>query len=256
MKPLSLLFSLGILVASAPAGLAEDANQISDSQQKWIKVYQKQENIPEPAEMLLNSDPEPDLEEGFVSLTNGKDLEGWTPRGGRCEFEVQDGVIVGTCVKGSPSTYLSTDRADYGDFIFTAELKHEVDGNTGFMFRAAAKPGKKEGQETVFGPQCEVEAYSKERYWSGGIYGQSAGGWIYPLWLEAHQKTRDAIKPQGEWNRITIHAQGDTIKTWLNGVPAAHWKTTEYEKGFFGLQIHSGKEGTIHFRNLQVKELD
>lgn len=230
-------------------------NRISDSQQKWIKTYQKQANIPQPGDMLINEDAEPSLNEGFTELFNGKDLTGWAPKGGTCTFEVKDGVIVGTTVKGSPSTYLSTNKADYGDFVFTAELKHEVDGNTGFMFRAAAKPGKKEGQETVFGPQCEVEAYSKQRFWTGGIYGQSAGGWIYPMWLDAHAETRKAIKPQGEWNRITIQAKGDTIKTWLNGIPAAHWKTSEYEKGFFSLQIHSGKEGTIHFRNIKVKEL-
>ena len=249
------LVTLTLLFASCLTTLAQEPNRISDSQQKWIKVYQKQANIPQPEKMLINTDPEPNLTEGFTPLCNGKDLSGWTPRGGKCKFEVKDGVIIGTCVKGSPSTYLSTDRSDFKDFVFTAEVMHEVDGNTGIMFRSAAKPGKKEGSETVFGPQCEVEAYSKQRFWTAGVYGQSAGGWIYPMWLEAHRAAREAMKPQGEWNRVTIEAKGDTIKTWLNGKPAAHWKTTEYLKGFFGLQIHSGKEGTIHFRNLKVKEL-
>lgn len=228
------------------------ANEISESQQKWIKVYEKQKNIPAPEAMLLNEDPEPDLEKGFVALYNGKDLDNWVPKGGECTFAAKGEVIVGTCVKGSPSTYLSTRKDDYTDFVFTAELKHIVDGNTGIMIRAQAKPGKK--FETVFGPQAEMEAFSKERYWSGGIYGQGAGGWIYPLWLSAHEKTRQAMK-EGEWNRITVKAEGDTIKTWLNGVPAAHWKTDDYEKGFFALQIHSGSQGEIHFRNLKVKEL-
>ncbi len=109
-------------------------------------------------------------------------------------------------------------------------------------------------KETVFGPQAEMEAFSKKRYWSGGIYGQSAGGWIYPMWLDAHEEARKSMKKNG-WNRITIEAKGDTIKTWLNGIPAAHWKTQEYKQGFFSLQIHSGKEGEVHFRNLRVKEL-
>lgn len=251
------LLMIILLLTISHTVLAEDTNRVAESQLKWIKVYQKQPNIPKPAaDMLINTDPEPELTKGFTSLFNGKDLTGWTPRGGTCKFEVKDGAIVGTVVKGSPSTYLSTDREDYGNFIFTAELKHEVDGNTGFMFRAAAKPGKKADEETVYGPQCEVEAYSKKRFWSGGIYGQSAGGWIYPLWLEAHGKTRDAMKKQGEWNRVTIMAKGDTIKTWLNGEPAAHWKTDEYKQGFFSLQIHKGNAGTIHFRNIKVTELE
>lgn len=231
------------------------ANEIADSQKKWISVYKKQKNIPAPADMLINTDAEPNLKKGFVSLYNGKDIDNWVPRGGHCKFEAKGKTIVGTTVKGSPSTYLSTKKDDYTDFIFSAELKWEVDGNTGVMFRAASKSGSGKNKETVFGPQAEMEAYSKERYWSGGIYGQSAGGWIYPMWLDAHDKTRKAMKPKGSWNRITIQAKGDTIKTWLNGVPAAHWKTDLYKQGFFSLQIHSGKEGTVHFRNLKVKEL-
>ncbi|WP_217175555.1 3-keto-disaccharide hydrolase [Coraliomargarita akajimensis] len=231
-------------------------NQISEDQQVYIKKYEKQKNIIPPAEALINTDQEPDLTEGFVSLYNGKDLEGWTPRGGACTFEARGEVIVGTCVQGSPSTYLSTDK-DYGDFIFTAELNWVVDGNSGIMFRAQsqAKPDKE--FEHVFGPQCEMEGFrpnsGQMRGWSGGIYGQGYAAWIYPLWLDAHKEARAALK-QG-WNRITIQAIGDTVKTWVNGVPAANWNDSKFTKGFIGLQVHSGHQGEIHFRNLKIKEL-
>ena len=49
------------------------ASQVSESQQQYIKKYEKQANVLAPAEMLLNTDAEPDLTEGFVSLYNGKD---------------------------------------------------------------------------------------------------------------------------------------------------------------------------------------
>lgn len=51
---------------------------------------------------------------------------------------------------------------------------------------------------------------------------------------------------------------GEEIKTWINGVPAARWidKKGEYKKGFFSLQAHSGKEGEVHFRNIKVKEIE
>jgi hypothetical protein len=228
------------------------ANTVSESQQQYIKKYEKQENVPNPAEMLLNTDPEPDLTSGYISLYNGKNLDGWTPLGGTCSFEAKGDTILGTTVKGSPSTYLSTDKADYTDFIFTAELKWEVQGNSGIQFRGQQKPDK--NGVTVFGPQAEMEGIADGRNWSGGIYGQSAGGWYYPLWLEAHKKAREALVADG-WNRITIEAQGDTIKTWINGVPAAHLKNDKYKQGFFSLQMHSGNAGKIHFRNIKVKEL-
>ena len=246
MKTTALTATVLLTAAFAFAG------EIAESQQKWVKVYQKQQNIPKPGDQLLNTDPEPDLDKGFTDLFNGKDLDGWVSRGGTCTFEAKDGAIVGTCVKGSPSTYLSTTKEDFADFVFSAEVKWAVDSNSGIMFRSQRKPGKK--HETVFGPQAEMEAFSKKRYWSAGIYGQSAGGWIYPMWLDAHKKVRGAMK-EDDWNRLTIQAKGDTVKTWLNGVPAAHWKTDEYKKGFFALQIHSGKAGEVHFRNLKVKEL-
>ncbi len=252
MKNLCLLITGLILSACS---LNSDM-RIAESQQKWIEVYEKQENFPNPEDMLVNTDPEPDLGSRFVSLYNGKNLDGWTPKGGHCEFEPKGDTIIGTTIPGSPSTYLSTTKADYHDFVFTAELKWIEDVNTGIMFRADSRPGegKEKGREIVFGPQTEMEAFSKERYWSGGIYGQSAGGWIYPMWLEEHEAARNAMNRDG-WNRITISARGETIKTWLNGVPAAHWKTTEYNQGFFSLQVHSGKSGQVLFRNIKVKEL-
>ncbi|MFK7734417.1 MAG: sulfatase-like hydrolase/transferase [Pirellulaceae bacterium] len=251
--------SLSRMRAELNAHLAKyevDANRVSASQLKWVGTYRKQENVPVPTEMLVNSDDEPDLDQGFTRLFNGS-LDGWVARGGECTFEARGNVIVGECVPGSPSTYLCTEREDFEDFIFTAELKHEVDGNTGVMFRAKRKPGngKSEQRETVFGPQCEMESYAKQRYWSGGIYGQSAGGWIYPMWLAQHNDVRHAVKPFGEWNRLTVEARGSTIKTWLNGVPAAHWETDESQEGYFGLQIHAGRKGKVHFQNVKVKEL-
>lgn len=86
------------------------ANEISESQKKWISVYEKQTNIPAPEDMLINTDKEPKLNKGFTGLYNGKNLDNWVPRGGHCTFEAKGEVIVGTTVKGSPSTYLSTKR--------------------------------------------------------------------------------------------------------------------------------------------------
>lgn len=246
MKNFTLLTAL-LTVASLASG-----NQVSESQVQYIKQYEKQKQVTPAIEALVNTDAEPDLSHGFVALYNGKNLDSWTPRGGTCTFEAQGDVIIGTTVKDSPSTYLLTDKEDYTDFIFTAELKWEVDGNSGIMFRAQRKPGKE--FDTVFGPQCEMEGFATGRGWSGGIYGQDAGGWRYPLWLDAHTEVRQALKAD-EWNRVTIQAHGDVIKTWVNGIPAAHLKSDEFMKGSFGLQVHSGKEGKILFRNIKVKEL-
>jgi hypothetical protein len=240
------------LVTAALLVTPSMANTISENQQQYIKKYAKQKTIPAPEAMLINTDPEPGLTDGFSPLFNGKNLAGWSPKAGTCSFEVIEGSIVGTCVPKSPNTFLCTDK-EFSDFIFTCEMKWEVDGNSGVMFRARSKKDDK-GNVTVYGPQCEMEGINNRRGWSGGIYGEKVGGWLYPLWLEAHEEVRNAIKTD-DWNRITIKADGDTVKTWLNGIPATHWKTEEYMTGFFGLQVHSGKQGKIHWRNINIKEL-
>ena len=74
------------------------------------------------------------------------------------------------------------------------------------------------------------------------------------MWLEEHKEIRAARKNR-EWNRVTIYAKDKVVKTWVNGVPAAHWENDEYLKGFFALQIHSGKQGKVLFDNIRIKEL-
>ena len=250
-----LKISTCILIVCCCVSRLTPAGELDPQQHQWHAHYKQQQNAPKPAEMLLNTDAEPDLTDGFTSLFNGRDLTGWTAKGGSCTFEVRDGLLVGTCVADSNSTYLSTENADFTDFVFTCEMKWEVDGNSGVMFRARSKSGKK-GQEIVYGPQAEMEGFSKDRKWSGGIYGQSCGGYFYPLWLKEHQAARAALK-QGEWNRLTISAQGNVVKTWVNGVPAAHWiDDGSYPRGFFGLQIHKGAQGTVLWRDIRVMRLD
>lgn len=227
-------------------------NQVSDSQHKYIAKYEKQTQKVAPGDALLNTDPEPDLTEGFVSLYNGKDLDGWIPRGGYQSFEAQGDKIVGKVIQGSPSTYLCTKREDYGDFILAAELFWVENSNSGVMIRARHKPGDK--YEVVYGPQVEMEGFSP-RGWSGGIYGQSFGAWRYPLWLDAHKEARQALN-EGQWNRVTILCDGPTVKTWINGTPAAHWVNDEHLTGLIGLQIHSGQKGEVHFRNIKIRELN
>ncbi len=241
--------NLASVFAVVAVGISS-AGEVDPSQKKWFDKYNTQANAPDPGKMLLNTDVEPNLTDGFVSLLNGRDLSGWGRKGGKATFEYKDGVVIGTCVPGEASTYLSTERADYEDFVFTCEMKWEQDLNSGVMFRAQSSE-----KSAVFGPQVEMEGIKNTRGWSGGVYGQSCGGYWYPLWLNEHAKVRKALNKEG-WNRVTVMAKGNTVKTWLNGVPAAHWVGDgTYSKGYFGLQVHKAKSGKILWRDLKVREL-
>lgn len=203
---------------------------------------------------LINTDKEPKIKSRkFKSLFDGKTLNGWATRQGTMKFEVVNGEIVGTCSEG-PSTFLCTNE-EYTDFIFTCETKWEIDGNTGVQIRSRIR--KDPNRNTVIGPQAEMEDLGKKgRGWSGGIYGQNCGGWFYPLKAPEHAPLKNAIDRSG-WNRLTIKVEGNVFKTWINGLPAAHWIDikNEFPNGFIGLQVHGGKKGIIHWKNLKIREL-
>lgn len=236
------------ILAAALITLGSTLATAQDATTDWPKGI-------DPSSLLLNTQPEPDLSQpGFVDLFNGRDLTGWTVKGSQMPYHVENGEIVGTCIPDLyPNAFLTTE-ATYDNFIFTTEFKWDVHGNSGIMFRADAKAPNADGIQVVYGYQAEME--TSNRAWTGGIYSEQMKGWLYPLSREAgHAAARNALQDTSSWNRLTIYASGNTIRTWVNGVPCAYLIDDLRQSGFFGLQVHAGKEGTIRWRNIKVKPI-
>jgi len=226
---------------------ALSAAEIAESQKQYLK-NKRYAKAPKPPEQKVNADAEPDLKhKDFVDMFNGKDTKGWSVKGGTSKYTIENGEVVGTCdPKSKGNTFLVSDRDDYKDFIFTCEFKWDVLGNSGVQFRSFLN------KERVSGYQVEMDPSS--RGWTGGIYGEAFGSWKYCLWLKEHDAVRKSLKLK-EWNRLTIQAKGDVLKTWINGIGCSHLVNDELKKGFFGLQIHRGKEGKIRWRKVRIREL-
>ena len=202
-------------------------------------------------------------EEGWVNLFNGKDLEGWVQRGGKAAYRVEDGQIVGISKPKTANSFLCT-KKDYADFILDLEFKVQNPLNSGVQIRSQCfdEPkvvelgGKaiKIAAGRVHGYQVEIDP--SDRAWTGGIYDEGRRGWLQDL--KNNEPARKAFK-QGEWNKFHIECKGDSIKTWLNGVPVADLKDSVTPSGFIGLQVHGVKEREdpleVRFRNLRIKEL-
>ena len=190
--------------------------------------------------------------DGWVSLFNGKDLTGWKQLGGRngnARYEVMDSAIVGTTVVNTPNSFLVTEKT-YSDFILELDLFMEEPMNSGIQFRSLSKEEYNEGR--VHGYQCEVDPSG--RAWSGGIYDEARRGWLYPMTLNPEGGKSFKLN---DWNHYRIECIGNTIRTWLNGVPAAYLIDNMTPEGFIALQIHSvneGKEGRhIKWKNIRIK---
>ena len=195
-------------------------------------------------------------EDGFVSLFNGRDLTGWSPKGGDAIFRVEDGNIVGTVNDAIRNTFLCTEK-EYENFIFKAEFKYDIGFNSGIQFRSQAQPWAdarwaNEQRERVYGYQCEMAPQAN----TGLIWDEfRRRRWLNDRTPELVEKTISAFK-QGEWNELVIQCIGPSIRTWLNGQPITDIFDTETARGFFGLQVHSHRgEGQIRWRNIRVKEL-
>ena len=74
-------------------------------------------------------------EDGFVSLFDGKTLSGWEQKGGKADYVVKDGAIVGTSVPNTPNSFLCT-KQTYSDFILEFEMKVHPDLNSGTQIRS------------------------------------------------------------------------------------------------------------------------
>jgi hypothetical protein len=187
----------------------------------------------------------------WESLFNGKDLKGWKPLNGHAKYEAKDGMIVGTTVLGEPNSFLATEKA-YGDFILEFEFKlSDDDMNSGVQFRSESNPEYMNGR--VNGYQYEIDP--SKRAWTAGIYDEARRDWIYPLEYNAPAKSLFKL---GEWNKGRIECIGNSIRTFLNGKPAANLVDDATAKGFFALQVHqvnkpedAGKK--IYFKNIRIQ---
>jgi|TARA_B110000037_G_scaffold182565_1_gene210317 hypothetical protein len=171
----------------------------------------------------------------WVALFDGKTLNGWSVIGGKASYAVKDGTIVGTSTLNTPNTFLRSDKI-YGDFIFEVEYKVDPKLNSGIQIRSNSIPSYRNGR--VHGYQIEIDP--SERAWSAGIYDESRRGWLNPL--TKNPAAQKAFK-QNDWNHYRIEAIGDTLKTWINGVPASYLIDDMTATGFIGLQVHGiGKD--------------
>ncbi len=189
-------------------------------------------------------------EKGWRNLFNGKDLKGWKQINGTAKYEVKDGMIIGTTTEGSPNSFLSTEET-FQDFILELEFKMNDGTNSGIQFRSESKPEYLNGK--VFGYQLDIDPSARK--WCGGIYDESRRQWLYPL--EYNLRAKNAYRNE-QWNTVRIEAIGNSMRTWINGIPCANLSDDMTPKGLIALQVHSiGKpeEAGKHvwFKNIRIK---
>ena len=183
-----------------------------------------------------------------VSLFDGKTLAGW--EGDATWWRVEAGEIRGGSLttKVPKNFFLATEKS-YQNFDLRVKLRLTGTGfvNSGIQMRSVRVPNSSE----MSGYQVD---YGKG--WYGKIYDESRRNKVIAQSKDA-TAVLAAIK-EGEWNEYRILAEGNRIRSWINGVPALDYFETEPNiaaDGKIGIQIHSGGMAEIQAKDITIEEL-
>jgi len=195
--------------------------------------------------------------ESWKNLFDGKTLNGWKILNGKAKYQVVNGTIIGTTVKGEANSFLAT-NIDYGDFILELDLK-VGNMNSGIQIRSFSDTSSK-GINTkekitdgrVRGYQVEIDP--SDRAWSGGIYDEARRGWMYQT--EMNPAVKSAFIKNG-WNKYRIEAIGSVIRTWVNDIPVTYMVDDMNLTGFIALQVHGVKDREdgqqVQWKNIRIQ---
>lgn len=218
-RPLAFLFVAAVVVA-------------------WT-LSQPTLNAADPADDKTSAD-------GFVTLFDGKTLEGWD--GDAKVFRVEEESIIGGQLKEKiPHNFFLSTKEEYADFELQLEFKLVGnDTNAGVQIRSKRIPDHHE----MIGYQADLG----QNYW-GALYDESRRNKI----LTAPKKEDMAkVLKLGDWNKYRILCEGRHIQLWINDFQTVDYTEPDEaieQKGLIAVQIHSGPPGEAHYRNIRIRKI-
>ncbi|MEP6537882.1 MAG: DUF1080 domain-containing protein [Bryobacteraceae bacterium] len=160
------------------------------------------------------------------TLFDGKTLDGW--QGNPEWWSVQDGAIRGKFHDKVPTSFLFT-KENYSDFRLTLSSKMvESDNHAGVAFwgEIIERPGNK---WYTRGP---LVVFPRPSMWD----------YIDAKGIRVFKTTTDQVTSQHEWVKVEILAQGNRVRTAMNGVQVMDWREADLSRvkeGPIGVQLHA-----------------
>jgi Domain of Unknown Function (DUF1080) len=189
----------------------------------------------------LSYSPQASSETGWITLFDGKSLDGFT-KTGDANWRVEDGTIVADKGNG----FLVT-KNDYKDYEIRAEFWVEPDSNSGIFIRCT-DPNKTTAENCY-----EVNIWDmrpEPSYGTGAIVNVA--------------KVDPMPKAGGKWNTYDITAKGSTFTVVLNGQKTVDAQDSKLASGHIALQHGLGNKdangvandkGVVKFRKIEIKPL-
>jgi len=214
-----------------------------------------------------------EVEPGFKSLFNGKDLTGWAGRPNH--WSVEDGAITGMTGKDNPAkgnNFLIAKNGDENLLVDDFEIRFSYKfstkwGNSGLQYRSRDR-----GNFVVNGYQADLEVgptYSGILYEEGGrgiladrgqkIIIKDGDGKKEVVGSLGDSNELQGIIHQNEWNDYVIIAKGNHLQHFINGKQTVdvidEQESKAAKSGILAFQLHAGEPMKIQFKNVRIKSL-
>ena len=216
-----------------------------------------------------------EVEPGFESLFNGKDLTGWD--GNPKLWSVKNGAITGQTTAQNPApgnTFLIWTNGTVADFELRCSFRLVPGDSAGFANSGIQYRSKilDPANWVVGGYQADMEAGPN---YTGILYEERMSRQIMAqrgekvVWDKDCKKQVvgsvgsaaeiEASLKKGDWNDYVIIAKGNHLQQWVNGRQTID-VTDECEakramSGVLALQLHAGSPMMAQFKNIRIKKL-
>jgi len=199
--------------------------------------------------LFISSKGDPENGE-FISLFNGKDLEGWVNVNCAPEtWTVRDGMIICT---GIPTGVLRT-TSQFENYILELEWRHLFKGgNAGLFIHSDAITAP--GQPFTRSIECQIMDGNEGDMFA--IHGarltpDNEDPFEKVGWMRSFPKEK-RMNPTGEWNQYQVVSKDGILTLAVNGEIVTRGFHLNPRKGYICLESEGSE---IHFRNIRIKEL-
>ena len=203
-------------------------------------------------------------EDGFVSVFNGRNLQGWT--GDMKHWSVEDGALTGT-TDGSlkMNRFLTWKFSTVRNFELKVKVKVTAGGNSGIQYRGISRPDL--DLDIVTGYQCDVVANTPK--YNGMLY-EERGRRILAhtgekviidedgrSWIVGEMPVKE-FEPD-QWHEYRVLVQGNHHQHWIDDHQTADLidldPTGRSLEGVLAVQVHVGPAMKIQYKDFKIKHL-
>ncbi|MDB4338942.1 sulfatase-like hydrolase/transferase [Rubripirellula sp.] len=201
---------------------------------------------------------------GFVSIFNGRNLQGWS--GDSSAWSVEEGALTGeTDGTLKMNRFLTWKGSTIRNFELRVKVRVTPGGNSGIQYRGLSRPDL--GLDIVSGYQCDVVANNQN--YNGMLY-EERGRRIL-----SHTGEKVIIDPEGnswivekmpvkefpsnQWHEYRVRVEGNHHQHWIDGHPTADLIDLDQNgralEGVLAVQVHVGPAMKIQYKDFQIKHL-